>query len=227
MTPTKDDRPAWIQAVEGYNRAGAVPRDEMWRGIVARIAAEEDHGEGVDDLARARARKRKQVSASGRRGLGLAVAAAAALVLGVGVGRMTAPTDTAPVAASTADVTAPRSGGLDLATREHLGRSGSLLTLVRADARDGRMDPAVAEWADGLLAQTRLLLDRRDGISPDTRELLLDLELVLAQVVGAAGPTPSGTEQADTETALTLTSLEEGRLLPRIEAALPHGAAGA
>lgn len=214
--------------LDGYNRPEETPREEMWAGISARIAADEGLETGTNDLAAARAR-RATGARSPSRFAGLAVAAAAVLILGVGVGRMTAPAGPAAVAqdgpSNGPAVDARARAGLGLATREHLGQSESLLTLVRADARDGRVDPAVGAWAEGLLMQTRLLLDR-DGASPETRDLLMDLELVLAEVVSATGPRNGDGVRNDTEMALTMKSLEEGQLLQRLQVAMPDGLSG-
>lgn len=213
------------RALDGYNRPGDTPRDDMWAEIAARIAADEGRRRDTNDLAAARARK---ITGVPGRFAGLAVAAAALLVLGVGIGRMTAPVG--PTAAADGDAAPVLAGetartGLGLATREHLGQSESLLTLVRADARDGWVDPAVVAWAEGLLLQTRLLLDR-DGVAGDTRALLMDLELVLAQVVSTAGSSAGDGTRSDTEMALTMKTLEDGQLLSRLQVASPGGWSG-
>ncbi len=230
---------------EAYNAPPETPREQMWSAISAKIAALEAsappaegrtwHGGERDeaaagatvDLEAFRARRdaiaRKPGSATLRRVGGWAVAAAALLVLGVGIGRMTAPTG--PVANEPTPIARPTwtdgGAGLGLAAREHLDRTESLLTMVRADARDGQLDPGVAAWAEELLVQTRLLLDRPAGVAPETRDLLMDLELVLAQVVGVAETGPGDDARARTEMELTLKSLDQGEVLPRIQAALP------
>lgn len=227
MTTSGEGMPPRDRALDGYNRPGATPRDRMWAEISARIAADEGRRTDTNDLAAARARTVAGAPQPGRFA-GLAVAAAAVLALGVGIGRMTAPAgptavvdrEAAPVVAGGAAPT-----GLGLATREHLGQSESLLTLVRADGRDGRVDPAVAAWAEGLLLQTRLLLDR-DGVTGETRTLLMDLELVLAQVVSAAGSNAGDGARSDTEMALTMEALEDGQLLSRLRVASPGGWSG-
>lgn len=225
----RDDPRLWARIAAEYNPPPETPRDEMWDRIAARIAeGDESGGEAhVVDLSEARERRGADgTHATGpRRWAGWAVAAAALLVLGVGIGRMTAPER--PLA-SEPEATTPRAGssGLGLAAREHLGRTESLLTMVRADARDGRVDSEVAAWAEDLLAQTRLLLDRPDGVEPELRDLLLDLELVLVQVVGIA-ETGADDDRARTEVELTLRSLDEGEVLPRIQATLPQTMSGA
>lgn len=200
---------------ETYNVPSDTPREEMWQAISARMG--ETHATVVD-LAAAR-RRRSRAWGPVR----WAVAAAALLVLGVGVGRMSAPVaDGAAVAAIAPDPTA----ALEFVAREHLGRTESLLTMVRADARTGVLDPALAEWAGGLLLQTRLLIDARRSGDPTLEELLQDLELVLIQIVGAAETGSMDEVRARLELELALRSLEDGEMLPRIQAVLPTGMAG-
>jgi hypothetical protein len=153
------------------------------------------------------------------RPVGWAAAAAAVLVLGVGIGRMTTPAHLTEVAA---DVV-PDPAVLRRAAVEHLGRTESLLTMVRADARRGRVDPGVGTWARGLLTQTRLLLDTPDGNDPALRDLLEDLELVLVQVVGVAELAPGDDARARSELTLALEGLQEREVLPRIQAVTPAG----
>ena len=153
------------------------------------------------------------------------MAAAAVLAFGVGLGRMTK-----PISVETASVTPARtevsSASLTLAAREHLGRTESLLTMVRTDARAGRVDPSMARWATGLLSQTRLLIDQ-DGSDPAVNDLLLDLELLLIQIVGVSETGSTEDARARIELELALRSLEEGEVLPRIQAVLPLEFSGA
>jgi len=223
-----DERSSWARLGEEYNAPPRTPREAMWTEVSARIGAGGEEGDSriVDPTSR-RARRDRPVAPNAplRRLTGWAVAAAAVLVLGIGIGRMSAPN--APVAQGGEASQAGAGGaGLGLAAREHLGRTESLLTMVRADARDGRIDPTVAGWAEDLLSQTRLLLDRPQGVDPDVRALLLDLELELVQVVGVA-ETGQDDPRGRTEVELTLRSLDQGEVLPRIQAALPRTMAGA
>jgi hypothetical protein len=229
----QDERGGWDRFGRDYNVPGEPPREEMWDRISERISGDDPE---VFDLGAERRRRAARVGGptelgehahrwAPRRIGGWAVAAAAMLILGIGIGRMSAPGPSL-VDGPTESPAATGSTGLELAARNHLDRTESLLTMVRADARKGKVDPAVAGWAEDLLAQTRLLLDRPDGVDPELRDLLLDLELVLVQVVGVAG---SGDDEARvrTEVELTLRSLDEEELLPRIQAALPQTMAGA
>jgi len=251
----RDERSSWERMGEGYNPPPETPREVIWARIASRIDASgvnastregasaatgcptcsEDQpvqapgarGPRVVDPGAARRISSGERGAAprGRRWRGWAVAAAALLVLGIGIGRMSAPTGPRAAGPEAPPLRSAHTG-LGLAAREHLGRTESLLTMVRADARDGRVDPAVGEWAEGLLSQTRLLLDRTDGVDPELRDLLLDLELVLAQVVGVARSGPGG-ERSRTEMEMTLETLDEGGILPRLRATLPSAMSGA
>jgi hypothetical protein len=217
-----------------YHVPGETPTKELWTRIEARIGDAGPQGTaggtstddgGVIDLSEARARR----ASSERRGfratdraVGWAVAAAAVLILGIGIGRMTAPVPSTPVAARDGAAFEASEGAVALAALQHLGRTESLLTMVRADARSGRVDPATAEWAAGLLAETRILLDVQEGANPAVGELLLDLELVLIQIVGVAETGSMDEARARTELELALRTLEDGEVLPRIQAVLPE-----
>jgi hypothetical protein len=149
------------------------------------------------------------------------------LVLGFGIGRMSAPAvngTSAPVAVAESEPDV--SGELGFAARDHLGRTESLLTQVRADARDGRIDPALGTWARGLLSETRLLMDTRGNADPEVRRLLEDLELLLVQIAGASRAGPSDEARATTELELALRSLDEGGVMSRLHAVVPFGLSG-
>lgn len=202
------------QLRQGYNAPPETPRDEMWQVIEARLGAEagETTATVVSLDAARRRRSRWHVPVA------WTAAAAAVLVMGVGIGRMTAP-EAAPVATA-AKVGAQR-GALAVATAEHLGRTESLLTLVRAEARGGRLDPVVQPWAESLLTETRLLLDTPEVVSPEMREILEDLELVLVQIVGVTEAETTDGARAGMELDLALRGLEDREVLPRIQAVLP------
>jgi hypothetical protein len=215
-----------------YNDPPETPREDMWHAIVARIR--EEGAPSLDDVEVSHAVSLDAVRARRRwpaaRGW---AAAAAVLTVGIALGRATAPAPTGPI--ETADATGPVDdapaaavGGrpaataLDFAAFQHLGRSESLLAMVRADAREGRIDPAVAPWARNLLMQTRLLLDVRHGVDPTLDGLLAELELVLSQIVGA---TDAGADEGRmrTELDLTIGGMDEREVLTRIRAAIPTG----
>jgi hypothetical protein len=221
-----DGRDPLVERVRStYNVPTGVPKAEMWAAIESRLETPGDAQ--VLELDDARRRRWVSGSSAARSGrpMAWAVAAAAVLILGIGVGRMTAPPGPEPRVAGAAPVQAS-DAALSLAAREHLGRTESLLTMVRADARTGRLDPATAEWAGALLSQTRLLLDAGVGKDPAVEELLLDLELLLIQIVGLTETGSVDEARARTEMELTMRTLDEGEVLPRIQAVLPIGMEG-
>ena len=199
---------------EDYNPPPETPREEMWDAIQARLGSE---GGQVVSMEKAR----RSRMARYRRPLGWAVAAAAVLVLGLGIGRMTAPGMDREVGVAVR--VAPDPAVLQAAAMEHLVRTESLLTLVRADARAGRVEPAMGSWARGLLSQTRLLMDAQRDSDPVMKELLEDLELVLVQIVGVANASEGDQERIRSELNLALEGLEEREVLPRIQAVIPAG----
>ena len=202
----------WKAVRDEYHVPPETPSAEMWETISGRLSKSEA---GVVDLAAVRAQKDQ----SSRRWMGWATAAAAVLVMGIGIGRMTAPAgvgnDVATVERSDGEST------LSFAARETLGRSETLLTMVRADVSSGRLDPAVATWTLGLLSETRLLID--SGIEDEAvRELLEDMELVLVQLVGVMGVDEGLTDLERSEIELALQGMSDRQVLPRIQAMMPR-----
>ena len=105
----------------------------------------------------------------------------------------------------------------DMALDQHLGQSEAFLTLFRSSVRSGRMDPVAFATARQLLSTNRLLLDSRAGASAGSRQLLQDLELVLAQIaqLGAAG------DSSDVH--MVTEDMDRGDVLPRLRIAVPAG----
>jgi hypothetical protein len=206
---------------EGYHPPPETPREEMWAAIESRIQGQPRPSEvpGVIPLEPGQRRKRFHL----RPVLGWAAAAAAVLVLGLGIGRMTAPAGITPTVTPSGGSTASTMDPLTLATVEHLARTESLLTLVKADANSGRVESGVEGWARRLLTQTRLLMDAQGESDPVIRNLLEDLELILAQVAAAANANGSDLERTRTEMNLALDGLEDSEVIPRIQAVLPQG----
>lgn len=145
---------------------------------------------------------------------------AAMLVLGLGVGWMAgrsgspaatpdrsaaAPVESSPAVPVTQAGTSPFVG---VATN-YLQQMTALLIAVAGDIEDGRVPRGTIGQARDLLSTTRLLLDSE--LTDDRlRNLLEDLELVLAQVVRI----PNNGELP--ETALITQALNEREVLPRL-----------
>jgi hypothetical protein len=105
----------------------------------------------------------------------------------------------------------------EMALGQHLGQSEAFLTLFRSSVRSGRMDPVAFATARQLLSTNRLLLDSRAGADPGSRQLLQDLELVLAQIaqLSAAG------DSSDVH--IVTDDMDRGDVLPRLRTAVPAG----
>lgn len=217
-------------------RPPPTPREEMWSHIQERLAsraagrrplgAGSAPGSGRPGLARTPA-----VAGAGVTGAwtGWAVAAAAALVVSLGVGRLTAPgadpgirtADGSTVGSgAAAEAAHPADGAVYAVAVRHLERTEALLSLVRADAGTGRLDPELRPWARGLLLETRLLLDAPDAPDPTLTGLLEDLELFLAQVTVMARGGPDAGERGRQDLRLIADGLEEQDVLTRIRTVL-------
>lgn len=224
-----------------YHAPPATPRDAIWAGLEARLDAEGGRLEmggaaPVTDLVlarelRARRPRRSRPATSsegnGLRWVGLAVAASATLLLGVGIGRMTAPAG--PGATPARVVAAPMDGtgdgaGVRAVAATHLAASESLLSFVQADARTGRFDRTVGRWGRELLLETRLLLDSEASRDPALRELLEDLELILAQVAVLADT--EAPARGREELLLIARGVRDQDMMTRLQTALPGVAAG-
>ncbi|MEN8374031.1 MAG: hypothetical protein ABFS34_01125 [Gemmatimonadota bacterium] len=104
-----------------------------------------------------------------------------------------------------------------VAALETLGRAETLLSGVDTSARTGEA-ASLALWSEDMLSQARLLMDSPAAEDPAIRNLLEDLELVLAQLVRLGdGATSEG------EIALIEGAVEQRQLLHRIRAVLPTG----
>lgn len=191
-----------------YNDPPETPREEIWAELQARIADE--------PIRLANRRERRRTFGW----IGLAAAASVALLFGVGLGRMSAPVGVPLAEAPTAEPDAPvTSTGVRTLTVQHLEQSESLLSFVRADAQAGRFDETVGRWGRELLTETRLLLDSDVGDDPALREVLLDLEMLLAQVALLSGTeTP---ERGREELRLIADGMERQQMMTRIRTLLP------
>jgi hypothetical protein len=187
---------------KGYNEPTALDRKATWKAIEA----------GRQSAVGSRQ------SVISRRAVAWITGIAALLLIGIGVGRMTAPrvetVATAPVAKSP-------SMALEVAAAQHLSQSEAYLTLFRASVRSGQVDSLPVAAARQLLATNRLLLDSRVA-DARLRPLLLDLELVLAEI------TQLGTSGRRADVQLITDGLDRGDVMMRLRVApnsrsLPNG----
>jgi len=184
-------------AARSYRVPPEAPLDAMWAGIEREAFAP---------------------AVTRRRAFGwpsFAAAAAAMLVLGVALGRYTAPRadTTARVAVAVTPVAQVSSDPYHQATEEFLGRTAVLLTALHTNGTPAQNE-ALAPQAAQLLTTTRLLLDSPVGTEPRMKNLLMDLELVLAQVARMQAP------RHRAELTLITEALEERDLVPRVRSAV-------
>lgn len=214
--PEEGELPRWGG---DYRDPPDVPRDEIWNDIVSRLGP--GPGRAVSGTP------------SGLRvgRLGLTAAATVVLAAGVGLGRLTvdSPTvgtdDVAGISGEspTGAVGGPEpTGAVRTVALDHLGRTGTFLAGVRADARAGRVEEGVGAWGSGLLTETRLLLDSDAAADPGLRSLLEDLELILAQVAVLRDFSEGEALSAEDELELIAKGVEARDVLGRIDAVVPR-----
>jgi hypothetical protein len=159
------------------------------------------------------------------------IAIAATLVVGIGLGRASTKLGGASAAPAPAPVQvaaatpAPKTDSLTLAqpyeteTSRYLDQTAALLIALPAATRSGQMEAQLTTRAGDLLGRTRLLLDSPAAKDPEMRNLLEDLELVLAQVVRLQNG------HSRTELDLINRALEQRDVLPRLRSAVADIAA--
>ena len=123
----------------------------------------------------------------------------------------------AALASRTERVGRAGSAAYDMALSQHLGQSEAFLTLFRSSVRSGHVDPVAFAAARQLLSTNRLLLDSRAGADPRSRQLLQDLELVLAQIAQLGAAADSSDMHIVTQ------DMDQGDVLPRLRTAVPAG----
>ena len=143
---------------------------------------------------------------------------AAPLMVGVGLGRLSmkqaAPLESVPtLAAVNTDTTPTRASEYDRAASELLGRTVVLLTSLPDEARSAGAE-RFSNNAIELLTSTRLLLDSPAASDARFKDLLEDLELVLAQIAMLQ----SGRTRQEID--LITDALEEREVVPRIRSAV-------
>lgn len=139
---------------------------------------------------------------------------AATLLIGVGIGRFTAPSapaflDPAFVEATARPVSVAEP--LQRTTSQYLDEAALLLASL--PSQSVATDEGFTAHASRLLTMTRLLLDSPAARDPRLRDLLQDLELVLAQVARLKATPP-----ADEITFITA-AMDERDVVPRLRTA--------
>lgn len=199
------------EEASGYNAPLAPPSDRMWSRIEGDIA-----------VAIGTARPRRSPW------LAIGVGIAAVLVAGVSLGRWSAGTRTAPVGVTVASLTPAADDSMRAvsharaSTVEHLAQTEVFLTTVRADLKAGRPDAERTARSRELLARTRLMLGAAGYRSPEERQLLEDIELLLAEISAM----PSARSRPSMDTQLLDESMRDGNILPRLRTTMPAHAAG-
>lgn len=123
-----------------------------------------------------------------RRWLAPAAGIAATLLVGIGIGRFTSqPAADLPLVADARDAADSVGGAridvdpLNRTTSEYLDEAALLLVSLPRDVQS--VDASFVSDARQMLTRTRLLLDSPMAADPKMRDMLEDLELLLAQVV--------------------------------------------
>lgn len=193
------------QARNEYNPPPVPPREEMWAAI--------------------QARKQDRRQPSPYRKIVWPLGIAALIALGFGLGRLSddqkekrgstvavlptdPPTDQGPVSPAMAS-----------AALQHLSRTETFLTGFKLEAGARVPDQSLLSGARDLLSTTRLLLDSPDLKDLRMRQLLRELEVVLAQVAQLQAD-PSR-EDAN----LIVDELDKQGVLPRLRTSIPAGPA--
>jgi hypothetical protein len=193
------------EAARDYHRPPETPREEMWAAIEA------------ERRRRRTAPRIVTLRPAWRWGLGMA----AVLLVGIAIGRSLRPTLESPAPSTGAAMRPGDDVAYRLAAAQYLGRTETMLAGFRADARKGQIDQLFIGQARDLLTSTRLLLDSPAGRDPQLKQLLEDLELVLAQIalLHASG------DKRDME--LITQGIDQRSVLTRLRTAIPSGPAGA
>lgn len=177
------------EAAATYRVPKDPPLDSMW----ARIEREHFDAPAATNAGDARDAGDAMVLATqrasrARRWFAPVAGIAATLVVGFGLGRVTAPSSAGVppmVAVVPADSQRPFVDPLTRTTSEYLDDAELLLASLPRDAQS--VDPRFVDAARQLLTTTRLLLDSPVGSDPRLRDMLEDLELVLAQMARLRG----------------------------------------
>ena len=143
---------------------------------------------------------------------------AATLVVGVGLGRLSMKESAAPAPAvvqgTETESATPASNAYDKVAQDLLGRTVVLLTSLPVESRNVGAGEHFSNQAIELLTSTRLLIDSPAASDARFKDLLEDLELVLAQIAMLQ----SGRSRQDID--LIEDALEERDVVPRIRSAV-------
>jgi len=174
-----------------HNDPPPTPRERMWRQVEAR---------------RTRTSPKRRIPRT-------FWAVAAVLLLGIGLGRWSSPPrDAGPVAVAVPRTPEALPELYQQSTLALFNKADALLTDFRLSGCDaGEMDPT-HEWATRMLRQARLLQGTPVGQNAELEGLLMDLELVLAQIV-AINP-----ENCDRDVAWIRSGLTQRATLDRLRA---------
>ena len=163
-----------------HNPPPETPRDRMW--------------ERIEAARRRGATPARPARFTRARVWTTAAALAAVLVLGVAIGRWSSSPPSGAVQETVAQLADPDTAGGEgpdttnllyiKAAGDLFDRADVLLTGFKVTPCAEQDLQAVPDWAGGMLLQTRLLLNTPVAEDQALRDLLLDLELVLAQIAG-------------------------------------------
>ena len=198
-------------AARSYHEPPATPRDEMWAAI--------------QDARRSRTARAPATRRPGLRWLAWGAGIAAVLALGIGIGLTVAGDSGGPPAmaaghAATSPDRGPKAAvntALAIATTQHLAQAETFLTLFRDAVRSREAVAPASATARRLLTTNRLLTDSPAATDPALRDLLQDLELVLAQIARLSD------ESWDGETDLITDGIEQRDVLTRLQTVVPAG----
>ncbi len=215
MTDEQDEvplDPRLKELAQDYNAPPALDHDLAWKALEARRQAA-GRPQLVSGRRKARGSRRPAMST---RAAAWISGIAALLIVGIGIGRMTAPTTGNLATTSVPASTRTPSTALEIAAAQHLSQSEAYLTLFRASVRSNDVDSLPVAAARQLLATNRLLLDSPVAYAR-LRPLLLDLELVLAEI------TQLGTTTRPDDVKLITDGLDHSDVMMRLRVAPARG----
>lgn len=186
-------------AAQHYRVPPKAPFDAIWAGV---------EREALD--------ARPVTVAAPSRRLGVSLALAASLVIGVLAGRLSMSERAPDIAAGSSANAQPirNADPYQRTTEEFLNRSAVLLASLAQEGAGSAANDRFSAQASQLLTTTRVLLDSPVGTDRRMKDLLQDLELVLAQVARIQAP------RHRAELTLITEALQERDLVPRIKSAV-------